>query len=291
MKNTTISDGQVAPTDNYIRLSVATDVLVFTINSEAEDNYRKLPEKKLSVLLIKRSDEPFKGSWSLPGGFLGETETCEACARRKLLEKTGVKDLYLEQLFTFSEMDRDPRGRVLSCAYLALLESGKLALQEVEQGMEAAWFDVTYRCIKEESHFLEGRIQQSKVYQIDLIGPEKSLQVTTQKVTFHMDYGQDHSYHILSSEGLAFDHGKIIAMGLDRLKNKLEYSALAFHLLPKLFTLTELQRVYETILGEELLTANFRRKVAHLVVETNDYAKNSGHRPSKLFRRNWEVLI
>jgi hypothetical protein len=95
-------------------------------------------------------------------------------------------------------------------------------------------------------------------------------------------------YEIVSNDGLAFDHAKIIACAIDRLRGKVNYTDIALHLMPMLFTLTELQQVYEVIMDKELLKAAFRRKVADLVVETDHYTENAGHRPSRLYRRNLE---
>jgi hypothetical protein len=91
---------------------------------------------------------------------------------------------------------------------------------------------------------------------------------------------------VIESHGIAFDHAKIIAYGIERLRSKVEYTDIAFNLMPKRFTLTELQQVYEVILDKELLKANFRRKIAAMVTETNEYTRDAGHRPSKLFRFN-----
>ena len=104
---------------------VCTDAVVFRINTEATDNYRKLPEASLSVLLYQRESEPFKGLWSLPGGFLNIDETPEDNIRRKLASKSPVTECYLEQLYTFCDIDRDPRGRVISVAYLGLMADNK----------------------------------------------------------------------------------------------------------------------------------------------------------------------
>jgi len=91
---------------------------------------------------------------------------------------------------------------------------------------------------------------------------------------------------IVESNGIAFDHAKIIEYGIERLRNKIMYTDIAFNLMPELFTLTELQKVYEIILDKKLLKANFRRKIAPMVIETDEYTKDAGHRPSKLFKFN-----
>ena len=96
------------------------------------------------------------------------------------------------------------------------------------------------------------------------------------------------SREVIETQGIAFDHSKFTEYAIGRLRNKVEYTSIAFNLMPELFTLTELQQVYEVIQGKELLAAAFRRKVANMVLETNQFTKDAGHRPSKLFRYNSE---
>ncbi|MES9846525.1 MAG: NUDIX domain-containing protein, partial [Candidatus Sedimenticola sp. 6PFRAG5] len=92
------------------------------------------------LLLVKRGSEPFKGHWALPGGFVDIDEDLEACAKRELQEETGVSGVYLEQLYTFGKPDRDPRERVISIAYYALVASEKLELRAASDATDAAWF-------------------------------------------------------------------------------------------------------------------------------------------------------
>lgn len=113
----------------YPHPAVTTDIAVFSIRQE-----------ELQLLLIRRGGEPFQGRWALPGGFLDIHEDLEACAARELEEETGVRDLYLEQLYTFGRPDRDPRGRVISVAYFALAPSERLQVQAASDASEAAWF-------------------------------------------------------------------------------------------------------------------------------------------------------
>lgn len=91
---------------------------------------------------------------------------------------------------------------------------------------------------------------------------------------------------VVESNGIAFDHAKMIEYAIERLRNKIDYTDIAFNLMPELFTLTELQQVYEVVLDRELLAAAFRRKVANMVIETNQFTKDAGHRPSKLYKFN-----
>jgi len=208
---------------------VCTDAVVFTIKTDEPDSYRKLPQTHLRVLLYKRDAEPFRGTWSLPGGFLDINELPEDNIRRKLSVKTeidGIEKLFLEQLFTFCDIERDPRTRVISIAYLGLMN-------ESESQGKAAWFDVR---------------------EID-------------------------------KADLAFDHCKIIEMALLRLQSKILYTDIIFNLLPEQFTLTQLQNVYEAILGYKEQAANFRRKINHMVQETEYFTSDKGHRPAKLYKK------
>ncbi len=112
----------------YPHYAVTTDVVVFTIREAA-----------LHVLLIKRGNAPFKGRWALPGGFLRPDEDLDGCARRELREETGLRGFYLEQLYSFGAIKRDPRERVITVAYFALIRSDRLALQADTDAAEVAW--------------------------------------------------------------------------------------------------------------------------------------------------------
>lgn len=274
----------------YERPSIATDMAVFTVSSGGKDNYRKLPDKNLKLLMIKRGEHPFIGQWALAGGFLKPDETTEQAAKRELAEETGAADVYLEQLYTFSEPDRDPRTRVVSCAYLALVDSSRLKLQAGDDAADAAWFQVEYKLLRETKELLPTGNVKQLTWELNLRCDENEIQLKAEILCTRtvMDYRVTTEYTVLSSDRIAFDHAKIIAFAIERLRGKVEYSHIAFNLMPSLFTLTELQTVYEIILDKELLKANFRRKIAELVVETDQFTRHAGHRPSRLFRRNME---
>ena len=109
--------------------AVTTDIVLFTLRAE-----------KLQLLLIRRRNPPFQGGWALPGGFLDLDEDLNDCAKRELEEETGIKDIYLEQLYTFGKHQRDPRERVISVAYYALIASDRITLKPASDATEAAWF-------------------------------------------------------------------------------------------------------------------------------------------------------
>jgi 8-oxo-dGTP diphosphatase len=191
-----------------------------------------LEKDRLQVLLIQRDKPPFAGRWALPGGFVEMKETLEAAARRELEEETGVKLGYLEQLYTFGAVDRDPRERVISVAYVALI---KLSAHTVTAASDA---------------------RAAAFYAVDAL------------------------------PRLAFDHARVVSVALERLRNKVRYAPLGFELLPRKFTLSQLQRLYETVLARPLDKRNFRKKVLALgiVEELDEVERGVAHRAARLFR-------
>jgi 8-oxo-dGTP diphosphatase len=213
---------------HYDRPSVTVDVVIFT-----------LIERELHVLLVRRRRWPHEGMWAIPGGFVQMDESLDQAARRELEEETGVRDIYLEQLYTFGDPQRDPRTRVISIAYFALVRADKQTLRVSEESMDVRWFPVQR---------LPGQ--------------------------------------------LAFDHDAILATALDRLRSKLEYTTLAFQLLPEVFSIMELKEVYEQIWGENKLESgkkidkgNFYRKIKDAeILEDTGMRREGRGRPTTLYR-------
>ena len=205
----------------YPHPAVTVDIAIFTVRND-----------ELKILLIKRAQEPYRGEWALPGGFVDLEEGLDEAAKRELEEETGVAGVFLEQLYTFGEPDRDPRERVITVAYFALIPSDKLALRAATDAEGVSWFG------------------------LNELPP------------------------------LAFDHAQILDLALQRLAAKLEYSTIAFQLMPEAFTLSELQHVYELIARETIDKRNFRKRVLGLgVIEATGGEKREGpHRPAKLYR-------
>ena len=202
-------------------IQVTVDIVIFALR-----------DWELQVLLIRRGIPPFEGRWALPGGFVLDDESLEAAARRELAEEAGVRDVYLEQLYTFGEPRRDPRGRVVTVAYYALLTTEAAPLVAGTDAGAARWMPA-----------------------------------------------REHP-------ALAFDHEQILAYALERLTNKLEYTTVGFKLLPRTFTLSQLQRVYEAVLGRPLDKRNFRRKMALLAVlkPLEEWVQDGPSRPARLYR-------
>ena len=186
---------------------VTVDVVILTIH-----------QNKLKVLLVKRVNEPFKGKWSIPGGFIRLSENIDDAALRVLKEKTTVSNIYLEQLYTFGDPLRYPNTRVITCAYFALLraEDIKIDIKDAEGVADIQWHDV------------------------EKLPP------------------------------LAFDHKEIIEYSLKRTRERLELCPIAFQLLPKKFTLTELQKSYELILKKEMNLRNLFQNVLQLCIRLTE---------------------
>lgn len=197
--------------------SIAVDIVIFSIIKD-----------QINVLLIERVLTPT--GWAIPGGFVKTNESLDDAAKRELAEETGVSDVYLEQLYTFGNPKRDPRGRVVSVAYFALVESEKVKLKAGSDAKKAEWY------------------------------PVEKLPT------------------------LAFDHKEIISYAKRRLAWKIEYTNVAYGLLPKYFTLTQLQKVYEAIIGRKLDKRNFRRKFLSTgLIKQTKIKEEGAHRPAALF--------
>jgi len=217
-------------TYEYSRAALTVDCVVFGFDDGA-----------LKILLIRRGIEPFKDAWALPGGFVRTDETLDAAALRELQEETGLKKVYLEQLYTFGGIDRDPRERVVSVAYFALVRRADHVPMGDTDAAEAAWFEA-------------GKVP-----------------------------------------ALAFDHAEILQTALERLRGKIRWQPVGFELLPKKFTLSQLQTLYEAILGRELDKRNFRKKLIalDLLVPLEETTTAASRRPAQLFQfdtRKYQAL-
>ena len=251
----------------FEKLSLTTDILIISISDEKVDNYRKTSKKNMSILLVKRNDYPFKDKWCLPGGFLDIHEDLEDAPNRILKRETNLDNIYLEQLYTFGNVNRDPRMRIVSTAFMALIDKNRLNTKLMEN---ASWFNVS---VKEENGIVT-----------IILDNGKDVLKTKIKKTLKDKTTDRYKFEIIENNDLAFDHALVILSGIERLKNKIMYTDIVFNMMPKEFTLGELQQVYEVILDKKLLDPAFRRIIANKVEKTDDYKTGEGHRPSRLFR-------
>ncbi|MDD2625157.1 MAG: NUDIX domain-containing protein [Bacilli bacterium] len=253
--------------NEFEKLSMTTDVLIFSVSSGEKENYRKLNEKYFSILLVKRDTYPFKEKWCLPGGFINIDEDLENAPKRILKNETNLKDIYREQLYTFGDVNRDPRMRIVSTAYMALIDKDKL---NDDLSTNTSLFNVEYKETK------------SNIF-INLNNGIEIINLKIKKILYEKTTDR-YKYVVEDNNLLAFDHALVIASGISRLKNKLEYTDIVFNMMPEYFTLGELQQVYEIILGKKLLDPAFRRIIANKVEKTDKMKTGGGHRPSVLFK-------
>jgi len=260
--------------NKYTKPSVTVDISIFSLFDNECTNYRKLPEKSLKVLLIRRGNYPYKGMYALPGGFVKPNETLEEAAFRELQEETNASCNYLHQLRTFSKPDRDPRQWVITCAYTALVSVTNLNIVAGSDAETAEWFSVHFK--------KENKIENNwKLF----LNNGKFLLTAVLRENLRNKVDDLPGLELIESNGLAFDHALIVTYALLRLRQHIKQEPIIFNLLPEVFTLTEAQKAYETILEEKLYAQAFRRKIIDFVEETLDYTKAEGHRPSKLYKK------
>ena len=253
----------------FDRLSMTSDILLVSVSNQDSINYRKTSKKMISILLVKRKDFPFKEKWCLPGGFLNpKTETLDECAKNVLKRETNLSNIYLEQLYTFDDIKRDPRTRVVSTSYVALVDKNKLTNK---LNKNASWFDITE--IEEINNIVKVTLHNSQEI-INFSIRKRLIEKTTDQ----------YSFSIIENNHIAFDHPKIILAGIERIRNKINYTDIVFNMMPEYFTLGELQDVYEVILGKKLLAPAFRRIITSKVERTDKMLTGKGHRPSVLFK-------
>ena len=261
----------------YERPSLTVDMLLFTIEESA-----------LKLLLVKRKDHPYMGCWAFPGGFVGIRESVEEAMYRELKEETNVDRVYMEQLYTWGDVNRDPRMRVVSVSYMALAPKTALRPSAGDDAQEVAWFTVEKRPLLD----YDGEGLKNEAYLLSLTSEDGSVKIAYIVMERKRKNGvlniADTHLELFpgTTQRLAFDHQKAVNLALERLKNKVNYTPIAFNLMPEEFTLSQLQRVYETLLGKPLYKANFRKKVLPMVMETEKKTENVKHRPSQFYRFN-----
>jgi 8-oxo-dGTP diphosphatase len=205
-------------------IKVSVDAVVFGYDQEVG----------ISVLLIKRKNEPFQKMWALPGGLVHNGESLDDAVNRELKEEAGIDVNYLEQLYSFGAPDRDPRNHVISVSYFALVRPEDYQIVAHTDAEDVAWFNI------------------KKI-------PK-----------------------------LAFDHKKIIDVAIKRLRGKITYEPVGFELLDTAFPFSDLEKLYQALLGQEIDRRNFKKKIMSLgILEALDETVQRGAgRPAQLFKFN-----
>lgn len=219
----------------FERPSVSVDVVMLSVR-----------ERSLKLLIVQRDEHPFLGEWSLPGGFVGISESLEDAAARVLRDKTGLEQVFLEQLYTFGAPERDPRTRVITVAYYALVSAERLEALELEKNLRLATVTVPWA---------------------GEVGGPVSVKLEGKTVP------------------LAFDHDRIVGTAVKRLRGKLDYAPVGFQLLPERFTLRALQDVHETIHGHSLNKDSFRRRMqlSGQLEPTGNRQEGTDYRPAEYY--------
>jgi len=262
---------------DYERPSNTVDMLLFTVADKVSDSIRKDKEKQMKVLLIKRRNHPDIHKWALPGGFVEINEDIEKAAYRELEEETGVTNVYMEQLFTYGKVGRDKRMRVISISHMALIPQESIRPIAGDDAEDVAWFTVEKKEVSDKKHQIIIRNEELRLcyeYMVDITYKKNGV-VSVPITDIHAND---------ENRGIAFDHIEMINAGIDRLRNKVEYVPIAFNLVPEKFTLNEIQKVYEVILGKKLVKQNFRKWVDKFVEELDEKQEEVGHRPATLYR-------
>lgn len=272
--------------NKFDKPSVTNDLIIFTTENMEEENIRKVPRKGMQVLLVKRDEYHEKGKWAIPGGFVHINESLEDGATRKLKEETGMDNVYMEQLYTFGETNRDSRTRVISIGNIALISKENINYNKSNKNMESMWFWINKKILNK----VNSEDYIINIYELSLISEDGNIEIKyeiTEKIEKNILKRKNEIYNnILGKDELAFDHYKILDYAIDRIRNKVEYTPIALNLLPRLFTVKELQNVYEAIMGREIL--NFRRKMGDMIIETDEIIEGKPFRPAKMFKYNEE---
>lgn len=243
----------------------ATDILIFSVDSRKNDNCRELPKKYFSILLVKREKEPFKNKWCLPGGFVSNDETSYDAAKRILKKETNLKEFYMEELGIYDDIHRDPRGRIITNAYISLIDKSNIT---TPLSSNAKWFDIE---IKEKDNKIMLTLKN-----------EDSIYIEILKSIINIQSSQ-YNYKLIKSDNISFDHGLIINNGIIELREKANYTEIIFNMMPKEFTIGELKQVFEIILSKKLINSAFRRTISNKIKPIEEKIKTGGHRPSQKF--------
>ena len=225
----------------------------------------------LEVVVYRRSEHPARGLYALPGGFVRLDESLDAAAVRLLRDKAGLGGVFIEQLYTFGTVGRDPRGRIITVAYYALVDAERL------------------RDAARDANASIARIAADGAEGVQLLDEDAAeANIARLRVPWAGEVGG--AVELFDADGnrlaLAFDHALIVGMAVKRIRGKLDYAPIGFQLLPPDFTLRQLQDVHEAIRGELVNKDSFRRRMlgGPTLEATGERQRGTAHRPAELYR-------
>lgn len=243
---------------NNIKVNV--DILLLSVSDEKQVNYRLSTKKHMSVLLMPTKE----GKWALPGNVLDINDDLDEFPKKLLKNDLNIENVYVEQLYTFGNVNRNKNIREVSVSYIGLVDKNNL------KETKGTWFNISY---EEVNNKVTVKLESDKDVIIFTI--KKVLRALT---------SDRYDFNILENDKLVLDHPKIILSGIERLKSKVLYTDIVFNMMPEKFALGDLQKVYEVILNKKLLDPAFRRIIQSKVEKLDEMKTGVGHRPSYLYR-------
>jgi hypothetical protein len=273
---------------------MTVNLAMFQVLDEERISSKRLPSKELMVLLERRDREPFKGCWLFPYAAVDAEESLDDAVCKKLMENTNPGSIYFEQLYTWGAIDRDPTARVVATSYVAIVPTGRVKTQSGPEHGELRWFSVSKKLVSGEK--ISDLHMRSK-YLVTLFCRRENVTISYHVIEdmdvngFEKRIKYSYEPYADASARMGYDHIKILDYALDRIKNKVLYTNIAFGLLPEYFTLTELQQVYEVLLGKKLIKPNFRQMIGKKVEKTQKTKRDGAYRPSTLYRLKKSSMI
>ncbi len=277
---------------------IATSVAAFCINSEHEENYRKLPILSLNLLLVQRNTEN-NLEFSLPNSLIKKNESSLQSIQRELFQKASISECYIEQLYTFTEFTNTHSlttqeeiacANVSTISHIALINDDKNHNTDsfLAENISSSWFKISYENI-------------NNYYDKDTFISEFLLKLRNESISLSATILQkknenelENTVQVVDANGISPISAQIISYAITRLRGKIEYTDIAFRLLPETFSIKTLQKVYELVLGKKLLDANFRRKILPKLSETIDSTHENiqslGHRKAKLYTLKKKII-
>lgn len=242
------------------------NILTFAVTIGNYKTCRTLSDKYLSIMLKKENS-----GWTLLGKELDDDETLYLAAEHVVNKYTGLNNIYKEQLYTFSDLNRVPGKHIITTSYITLMDKARC---KTELEKNTSWFNITASLT-------------NNTIRLILTNGTDILEIEYERKIYDKTTGKC-EYNIIKSDGISYDHAKIIIVGLEVMHKNVVNTDIVFNLMPEYFTLGELQQVYEMFLGKKLLDPAFRRIIQNKVIKTDRMAKTGGHRPSALFKYNYD---